>query len=70
MKQKYTPLEKQSKRAQKEFYAAQRKDWGGRRPVTQVVPNGKAYNRKKSKFRHDGSHEPNLDFLYWGIFPL
>ena len=63
MKQKYVPIEKQSKRAQKAFHATQRKDWGGRRPVTQVVPNAKAYNRKKSKFRHDGGHEPNLDFF-------
>ena len=70
MKQKYVPIEKQSKRAQKAFHATQRKDWGGRRPVTQVVPNAKAYNRKKSKFRHDGGHEPNLDFfvakIVWG----
>jgi len=60
MKQKYVPIEKQSKRRQKEFHAAQRKDWGSISPVTRVVPNKKAYDRKKSKYRYNG--EPNLDF--------
>ena len=62
MKQKYIPIEKQSKRKQKEYYAAQRRDWGDISPVTKAVPNGKIYNRKKSKHRHD--YEPRLDFLF------
>jgi hypothetical protein len=61
LKQKYVPIEKQSKRKQKEFHAAQRKSWNGINPVTRVVPNTKAYNRKKSKYRYNG--EPNLDFF-------
>jgi len=64
MKQKYVPIEKQSKKNQKAFHAAQRKTWGSMCPVTQKVPNLKAYNRKKSKFRYDS--EPNLDFLVAG----
>jgi hypothetical protein len=47
LKQKYVPLDKRSKRSQKEYYAAQRKDWGGINPVTRKTPNLKAYNRKK-----------------------
>jgi hypothetical protein len=62
MKQKYVPIEKQSKRKQKEFHATQRRDWGSISPVTRIAPNQKAYNRKKSKYRYDG--EPNLDFLF------
>ena len=66
MKQKYIPLEKQSKRKLKEQHATQRRDWGSISPVTRKVENGKAYNRKKSKQRwHD--LEPGLGFLFWAI---
>ena len=62
MKQKFIPLEKQSKRNQKEKHATQRMDWGSISPVTRKVENGKAYNRKKSKQRwHD--FEPGLGFF-------
>ena len=60
MKQKYVPIEKQSKRKQKEFNSSQRRDWGSINPVTRKVPNLKAYDRKKSKRRYQ--HEPRLDF--------
>ena len=49
MKQKYVPLEKRSKKQQKEFYSAQRKDWGNLNPVTRKAPNKKAYDRKKAR---------------------
>ena len=63
MKQKHIPLDKQSKRKQKEYHATQRKGWGDVNPVTRVVPNAKAYNRKKSKQRWgEYNHEPCLDF--------
>ena len=62
MKQKYVPIEKQSKRKQKEFHSTQRKDWGGLNPVTRKVPDLKAYDRKKSKHRY--RHEPCLDFSF------
>ena len=48
---KYVSLDKRSKKAQKEFYSAQRRTWGELSPVTRSVPNGKAYNRKKEKRR-------------------
>ncbi|MCL2854167.1 MAG: hypothetical protein FWE21_00950 [Defluviitaleaceae bacterium] len=60
--QKYVPLTKQSKRKQREFYAKQRQDWGSINPATKQAPNGKAYNRKKSKHRHSSDFEPCLDF--------
>ena len=62
MKQKYIPIEKQSKRKQKEYHAMQRRDWGCVNPVTKKAENGKVYNRKKSKQRWC-EYEPCLDFL-------
>lgn len=48
MKQ-FIPLEKQSKRAQKEYHKKFRNTWGTLNPVTRTVPNGKAYDRNKEK---------------------
>lgn len=48
MKQ-FVPLEKQSKKAQRAYYAKQRGSWYGVSPVTRSVPNGKAYNRNRAK---------------------
>ena len=53
LKQKYVPLEKQSKRERREYYSAQRGNWGGISPVTKKPPNPKAYNRKKSGQRRE-----------------
>ena len=61
MKLRFTPLEKQSKRKQKEFHTAKRKDWGGFNPVTRKPPNPKAYNRKKSGRRDE--YEPPVGFF-------
>jgi len=63
MKQKFIPLEKQSKRKQKERHAAQRRDWGNINPVTRKVENAKAYNRKKSKRWWCEYEQPRLDFF-------
>ena len=65
VQQKYVPLDKQSKRKRNEFFKSQRRDWGPLSPVTKRVPNGKAYNRKKSKQRYE--YEPCLDFLFLGL---
>lgn len=46
---RFVPLDKKSKKEQKQFHARQRKTWEGISPVTRTVPNGKAYNRKKLK---------------------
>ena len=62
MKQPYVPIEKRSKREQKAYYAAQRKDWGAFNPVTRKTPK-KVYNRKKSEHRHE--QEPCSDFLFY-----
>ena len=64
MKQKFVPLGKQSKRKQKEYHAAQRRDWGSLNPATRKTPNLKAYDRKKSKQRWSEHNEPCLDFLF------
>ena len=43
------PLEKQSKRKQKEYFASKRGDWGLVDPVTKVIPSKKRYDRKKTR---------------------
>lgn len=48
MKQ-YVPINKRSKKAQKEYYSKQRRTWGELNPVTRSVPSGKTYNRNKNK---------------------
>ncbi|MCL2774175.1 MAG: hypothetical protein FWD71_12600 [Oscillospiraceae bacterium] len=61
-KQKFVPLEKQSKRKRKGYYASRRKTWGELNPVTRSTPNPRAYNRNKSRQRYD--HEPPPGFFY------
>ena len=46
---KMTPLAKQSKRKQREYYAARRGSWNGVSPVTRIVPSGRAYDRNRIK---------------------
>jgi len=62
MKQQYIPLEKRSKREQKEYFAARRRSWGDVNPVTRKPQNPKAYKRKKSGQRHE--HEPLSGFRF------
>ena len=69
---KYIPLEKMSKKMQREYHKKQRKDWGGISPVTRCPDNPKAYNRAKSKRDCDhGSHalhfSPLIFYLLWYI---
>lgn len=45
----YIPMEKRSKRAQKEYHAAQRGSWNGVNPISRSVPDKKKYDRKKQK---------------------
>jgi len=47
---KYIPLEKQSKRAQREYHAKKRGSWNGVCPVTKAVQSKKIYDRKKINF--------------------
>ena len=44
---KDTPLKKQSKKEQRQFYARKRRDWNGLKPTTRVVKSKKIYDRKK-----------------------
>lgn len=50
---KFVPMEKQSKKAQREYNKKQRGHWHEFNPVTRVVPSKKVYNRKK---------QPKVDF--------
>ena len=47
--EKFIPINKKSKKAQKEYYAKKRNTWGELNPVTRTMGNGKGYNRKKLK---------------------
>jgi len=53
------PLKKQSKRARKAYHALQRADWNGVRPVTRVVPDKTAYDRRRQA--RDDRREARLD---------
>lgn len=46
---KMTPLKKQSKSKQREYYAAKRGSWNGVSPVTRIVPSRRAYDRNRTK---------------------
>ena len=54
---KMIPLKKQSKAAQRKFYAAKRGSWNGVSPITRIVESRKAYdrNRIKQEYRRDHS---------------
>ena len=58
---KYVPIGKRSKAAQKEFYSSQRSTWNGLNPVTRTAKNGKAYdrNRQKQEFRRNSRDYQN-----------
>ena len=60
---KHIPLDKQSKRKQREYYAALRRDWGILNPVSRKTANQKAYNRKKSGKRHEYEPLPGFCFV-------
>lgn len=44
---KFVPLEKRSKKEQREWHKARRKTWGALSPVTRRPENPRAYKRKK-----------------------
>lgn len=54
MKQKtvpvrFVPLDKQSKKQRRAYYAARRGGWGPLNPVTRVVPDRREYDRRQAK---------------------
>ena len=49
MEKKYVPLSKRTKKAQKEYHAQQRRDWGNISPVSRVSKVAKKYDRKAAK---------------------
>ena len=61
MKHQYVPLDKRSKKKQKEFHSKQRKSWGEFSPITRKTTNHKLYNRKKPEGWYE--HEPSFGFF-------
>ena len=49
------PLNKRSKKAQKEYHTKRRGSWYGLDPITRTVPSGKAYDRNRIKRSTRGS---------------
>lgn len=47
--EKFIPLAKQSKKAQRERHATQRGTWYGLNPVPRIVPDRKKYSRPNAK---------------------
>lgn len=45
------PLDKRSKKQQREYHARQRGSWYGLNPVTRTVANRKGYDRNRIKQR-------------------
>lgn len=43
------PLNKRSKKSQREYHAKQRGSWYGLSPITRTVPSGKKYDRNRVK---------------------
>ena len=54
--QQYVPLDKRSKKKQKEYHNKQRKSWGEFSPITRKTDNQKIYSRKKPERWH--GYEP------------
>ena len=68
---KYVSLDKQSKKAQKEYYSERRVTWGELNPVTRSVPSVKSYNRKKDKQemrRTDRDSRGGFDVSFFFIY--
>lgn len=62
----FVPLEKSSKKAQREFFKKQRGTWGAISPVTRKSPEPKAYKRKRIH-KGDADEHPVVDFFYFDL---
>ena len=47
---KIIPINKQSKKAKRAYYANRRGSWNGVKPVTRVVESKKVYDRNREKY--------------------
>jgi hypothetical protein len=60
---KFIPMEKLSKRKQRELHALKRGTWGTISPVTRKPENPKAYNRKKTRKWSDDTSAASVYFI-------
>lgn len=69
---KFIPLNKMSKKKQREFYLRSRKDWGGISPVTRKERNPKAYNRAAEKRKGAAQKRGSFNFYFAdkALFPI
>lgn len=69
--EKFIPIEKRSKKKQREIHAGRRGTWGGLNPVTRKPANPKAYSRKKArKWSDDSSMTVPFELLHIGARSL
>jgi hypothetical protein len=61
--EKFVPIEKRTKKTQREIHAGRRGTWGGLNPVTRKPENPKAYSRKKARKWSDDS-SMTVPFIY------
>ena len=60
---RFIPLAKMSKKAQREYFKRKRKDWNGLNPVTRVAQSSKGYNRaaERSAVRKNVLSDTQID---------
>ena len=70
--EKFIPLNKMSKKKQREFHRLSRKDWGGISPVTRKEKNPKAYNRAAEKRKGAAQKRDSFNFYFAdsALFPM
>ena len=59
--EKFIPLNKMSKKKQREIHRISRKDWGGISPVTRKEKNPKAYSRAAEKRKGAAQQRDSLN---------
>ena len=69
---KFIPLNKMSKKKQREFHRLSRRDWGGISPVTRKEKNPKAYNRAAEKRKGAAQKRDSFYFHFAdkALFPI
>lgn len=53
----YVPMEKQSKKARRQYYASRRADWNGVVPVTRVIPDKRRHNSESRNNRKEYEYD-------------
>ena len=66
--EKFIPYEKLSKKEKRKIDQARRQTWGELNPVTRKPENSKAYSRKRTQEKEEGTSRPASFCLFKAIF--